>query len=136
MTTPSRSARQADASDFDKKLLAHLISMIDKPTPTSREMTAHFRVTRGVVEAGFYRLVKQGLVSISGTGNYRTIRVKGAGDTLPRLNKADRMAADVEFIPVRAENYSCPRCGAKNCQRHSASFLTTSAKMPAWRVAI
>ena len=125
MDTPS--------ADFDKKLLAHLASMVGKPTPTTREMTQTLGVSRGVVEAGFYRLVKQGLVSATGTGNYRTITVKGAGDTLPRLSKADRIAANVEFVPARAVNYTCPRCGARNCTRHSASFLTTG-HVPAWRV--
>lgn len=125
---------ETPSADFDKKLLAHLVSMIGKPTPTTREMTQALGVSRGVVEAGFYRLVKQGLVSAAGTGNYRTITVKGAGDTLPRLSKADRIAANVEFEPIRAVNYTCPRCGARNCTRHSASFLTTSV-IPAWRTA-
>lgn len=126
MDTPS--------ADFDKKLLAHLSSMVGKPTPTTREMTQTLGVSRGVVEAGFYRLVKQGHVASSGTGNYRTIAIKGVGDTLPRLSKADRIAANVEFEPVRAANYTCPRCGARNCTRHSASFLTTGV-IPAWRTA-
>lgn len=124
MDTPS--------ADFDKKPLAHLASMVGKPTPTTREMTQTLGVSRGVVEAGFYRLVKQGLVVATGNGNYRTITVKGVGDTLPRLSKADRIAAKVEFEPMRTANFTCPRCGARNCQRHSASFLTTRA-IPAWR---
>ena len=119
-------------ADFDKKLLAHLTAMIGKPTPTTREMTQVLAVSRGVVEAGFYRLVKQGLVSAYGTGNYRTISIKGRGDTLPRLSKADRIAAQVEFEPVRIERRVCPRCQAVNCTRHSAAFLTTSV-IPAWR---
>ncbi len=121
-------------ADFDKKLLAHLARMVGKPTPTTREMTQTLGVSRGVVEAGFYRLVKQGLVASSGTGNYRTIAVKGVGDTLPRLSKADRIAANVEFEPVRIERHVCPRCGARSCQRHTASVLTTSV-IPAWRTA-
>ena len=126
MDTPS--------ADFDKKLLAHLASMVGKPTPTTREMTQTLSVSRGVVEAGFYRLVKQGHVASSGTGNYRTIAVKGVGDTLPRLSKADRIAANVEFEPVRIERHVRPRCGARSCTRHTASFLTTSV-IPAWRTA-
>ena len=120
------------ADDFDKKLLAHITSMIGKSTPTSREMAQSLGVSRGVVEASFYRLVKQGLIASSGTGNYRTISVKGAGDTHPRLSKAERIAANVEFVPTRIERHVCPRCQAINCQRHSAAFLTTSA-IPAWR---
>ncbi|GLV28172.1 hypothetical protein TomTYG75_06960 [Sphingobium sp. TomTYG75] len=123
---------QTASADFDKKLLAHLTNMIGKPTPTSRELAAALDVGRGTIEASFYRLVRQGLVSASGTGNYRTISIKGVGDTLPRLSKADRVAANVEFEPVRIEATSCPRCGARNCQRHSAAFLTTSV-IPAWR---
>ena len=93
------------------------------------------KISVGVAgEAGFYRLVKQGLVTSSGTGNYRVIIVKGVGETIPRLGKAERIAINADFEPERVVSYSCPRCGARNCARHSASFLTTSI-VPAWRAA-
>ena len=126
---------ETSSADFDKKLLAHLASMVGKPTPTTREMTQTLGVSRGVVEAGFYRLVKQGLVSATGTGNYRTITVKGAGDTLPRLSKADRIAANVEFEPVRIERHVCPNCQTINCNNPRHGYRLTTSVIPSWRTA-
>ena len=126
---------ETSSADFDKKLLAHLASMVGKPTPTTREMTQTLGVSRDVVEAGFYRLVKQGLVSATGTGNYRTITVKGAGDTLPRLSKADRIAANVEFEPVRMERHVCPNCQTINCNNPRHGYRLITSVRPSWMVA-
>ena len=75
----------------------------------------------GLTQTTFNRTIAmlraKGLIRAEGSNNYRTITV---------LEQPSQE-------PVRVENYACPRCGARNCVDHSASFLTTSARVPAWR---
>lgn len=99
---------------------------IGKTMPTQRDIAGILETTVPRINHSFARLVASGEIETDGTGGMRVIHIPGVGSTLSRLAGKEVAAYRVvDDLPERIESYSCVRCGVRNCQRHSAAFLTT-----------
>lgn len=115
------------ASRRTEAVFNYLRSQIGQPTPRAVEVAAALRIPPSAVDNAVTYLRRHERIIASGTGNSRVIHFPGEGETIPRISRRGRaMLAVTEPVvePVRVEHFSCPRCGVRNCTRHSAAFLT------------
>ena len=117
----------------DAATLALITAYIGKILPCQRDMAATLGSNGSRVNHSIARLQQSGLIKVEGLGNCRSVDVIGKGCTLPRYagkEVATYQAAEAE--PFRVESHACPRCGVRNCQRHTASFVT-SGRVGGWQ---
>ena len=115
-------------------VLAIITDHIGKILPTSRNIAYTLGCTTAQVDHSLRMLSREGVIDCQGNGNGRIVIVFGKGATIPRhAGKEVAAYRPPAPEPVRVESFSCPRCGARSCQRHSAAVLVTRA-VPAWRV--
>lgn len=112
--------------DHDAATLALIARYVGQILPCQRDMAAMLGSNGSRVNHSIARLQQQGKIRVEGLGNCRMIDVIGVGCTLPRYTSREVATYQPrEVEPVRLESYSCPRCGARNCQRHTASFVSS-----------
>lgn len=110
----------------DAATLAYIVRYIGKVLPTQREMAGALNSSGSRVNHSIARLAERGKIAIEGLGNCRVVEVIGVGRTLPRhMSHELATYSPPEPMPVRIESHACPRCGVRNCQRHTASFVTS-----------
>lgn len=114
----------------DRTMLAIMTDHVGKVLPSARNMAAMMGCTKAQSDHAMRRLRKSGAVELFGNGPSRVYHIVGIGSTLPEY-PGKEVAAHVERAtepePVRVFNYSCPRCGVRNCLRHSPVPLITRA---------
>lgn len=115
-------------ADHRNAILAHITAHVGKPSPSNQEMTAMFGLTVRQIDHYIRDLRTEGRILSPERGNRRIFIIPGLGRTLSRF-------APVEAVgePERAENYTCSRCGCRNCARHAPARLVTRSRM-AWGV--
>lgn len=117
----------------NERVLAYLRTRIGKATPLNRDIAIGSGLSVGASDAAFYHLRNHGQIITRGSGNTRVITIPGEGSTIARCNAAARETLTptmAQAEPVRVAHWSCSRCGAKDCTRHSPAFLTTG-RVPA-----
>ena len=122
--------------DIKSRVLAYLTKRVGNVTPRGAQVAQDIGCTSDEYHAACTWLKRNGKIAVEGVGYRRVIHVFGVGSTVAFSHKRaerDAVVPPPKFEPVRAGSYTCPRCGARNCTRHSASFLTTG-HVPAWRV--
>ena len=122
--------------DIKSRVLAYLTKRVGNVTPRGAQVAQDIGCTSDEYHAACTWLKRNGKIAVEGVGYSRVVHVIGVGKTVAVSNKRaerDAFVPPPKFEPVRAGNYSCPRCGVRNCTRHSASILTTG-HVPAWRV--
>lgn len=117
---------------IDAAMLALVTAHIGRTLPCMRDIAAVAGGSAARVSHSFTRLTAAGKFIPHGSGNQRYIEVVGVGSTVPRWKGADEGAfvprsAQASHEPVRVFNFACPRCGARNCARHSPAPLITRA---------
>lgn len=111
-------------------VLAYITAHVGKILPVSRLIAVDMGCTTAQINHAFRMLSREGAIRCTGNGNSRVIMVTGVGSTLPRyLGKevSSYVAREPEPEPVRVFNFACPRCGTRNCARHSPVPLITRA---------
>ena len=122
--------------DIKSRVLAYLTKRVGNVTPRGAQVAQDIGCTSDEYHAACTWLKRNGKIAVEGVGYGRVVHVIGVGKTVALSNhraERDAVVPPPKFEPVRAESYACPRCGARNCSDHSAGFLTTSARVPAWR---
>lgn len=112
--------------EHDAATLALITRYIGDILPCQRDMAAALGSNGSRVNHSIARLQQQGKIRVEGLGNCRSIDVIGVGRTVPRYGSRELATYQpAQPEPVRLESYSCGRCGARNCSRHGAAFITT-----------
>lgn len=100
------------------RVLAHLVEHIGDLTPTDRDMGALFGVRAQRVSNAIAKLISENIVYKAGRKANRHFYFRDhQGCTLPVVGDVQPPPA-VVIEPVRVINFTCPRCGARNCERH------------------
>lgn len=114
----------------DRMMLAIMADHVGKVLPSARNMAAMMGCTKAQSDHAMRRLRRTGAVELFGNGPGRVYHIVGVGSTLPEY-PGKEVAAYTERAPepepVRVFNFACPRCGTRNCARHSPVPLITRA---------
>lgn len=128
--TKANPSTAAQLVERDAAMLAIMVAHVGKVLPSARKMAAMMGCTKAQSDHAMRRLRRTGVVELFGNGPSRVYHIIGAGSTLPECpgkEVAAYVPRPIEPEPVRVFNFACPRCGVRNCARHSPAPLITRA---------